>query len=55
MRFSLVELDGLGICSLEVESALQAIGRLVFLHTAETLSRFLIKTMIEIFKLRLEL
>ena len=47
MRFCLVELGGLGLYLLEVESIVQAINYFVSLYVADTSTRLLLKIMIE--------
>jgi hypothetical protein len=51
MRICLVELGGLGLYLLEVESTAQAINHFVLLYVADELIRLLLKMMIEYIQL----
>ena len=51
MRFCLVELGGLRLHSLEVESIAQAINHFFLLYIVDTPARLLLKTMIEYMQL----
>ena len=51
MRFCLVELGGLGLYSLEVESIAQAINHFTLLYVVDTPTRLLLKTIIECMQL----
>ena len=51
MRFCLVELGGLGLYLLEVESIAQAINHFISLYVADTSIRLLLKTVIKYIQL----